>query len=92
MASSSVMEILEEETMDTGPAPPKISWTPVLLTIGAGIFVAVASFIVVTSQWGHPTSPIATAGFFGILLGLLILSAGCIWLLAKILAVMKRLR
>ncbi len=75
-----------------GPAPGKGFWTPALTTIGLGIFVAVASFVVVTSQWGKPTSSIATAGFFGILLGILIFVVGCIWLLVKILGVLSRPR
>jgi hypothetical protein len=75
-----------------GPVSAKISWNPVLITIGVGILVAVAGFVVVTSQWGHPTTPVATAGFFGILLGILIFVFGCIWLLVKILAVISRPR
>lgn len=31
------------------PTPAKVSWTPVLTTIGIGILLAVASFVVVTS-------------------------------------------
>jgi len=81
-----------EECMLPGPAPGKGFWTPALTTIGLGIFVAVASFVVVTSQWGKPTSSIATAGFFGILLGILIFVVGCIWLLVKILGVLSRPR
>ena len=74
------------------PAPAKVSWNPVLITIGIGILVAIASFVVVTSQWGQPTTPIATAGFFGILLGILIFVAGCIWLLVKVISVISRPR
>jgi hypothetical protein len=75
-----------------GPAPTKVSWNPVLITIGIGILLAVASFVVVTSQWGRPTTSIATAGFFGILLGILVFTAGCIWLLVKIIVVVSRPR
>jgi hypothetical protein len=74
------------------PAPEKASWNPPLITIGIGILVAIVSFVVVTSQWGRPTSSIATAGFFGILLGILIFVAGCIWLLVKIVGVISRPR
>jgi hypothetical protein len=42
-------------------APGKAFWNPALITIGIGILVAVVSFSVVTSQWGHPTTDIATA-------------------------------
>jgi hypothetical protein len=75
-----------------GPAPTKVSWNPVLITIGIGVLLAVASFVVVTSQWGRPTTSIATAGFFGILLGILVFTAGCIWLLVKIIVVVSRPR
>jgi flagellar biogenesis protein FliO len=66
-----------------GPSTPKFRGT-LLITIGIGVLLAVASFVVVTSQWGKPTTSIATAGFFGILLGILVFVAGCIWLLVKI--------
>jgi hypothetical protein len=72
------------ERMLPGPAPGKAFWTPALITMGIGMLLAVASFVVVTSQWGQPTTGIATAGFFGVLLGILIFVAGCIWLLAEI--------
>jgi hypothetical protein len=75
-----------------GPSTPKVSWDPVLITIGIGVLLAVASFVVVTSQWGKPTTSIATAGFFGILLGILVFVAGCIWLLVKIIVVVSRHR
>jgi len=78
--------------MLTDPAPAKVSWNPVLITIGIGVLLAVASFVVVTSQWGRPTTSIATAGFFGILLGILVFTAGCIWLLVKIIVVASRPR
>jgi len=81
-----------EDAMLPGPAPEKVSWNPVLITIGAGILIAVVSFAVVTSQWGNPQSNIATAGFAGILLGIVIFVAGCIWLLVKVLGVMSRSR
>jgi len=74
------------------PAPEKVSWNPVLITIGIGVLLAVASFVVVTSQWGRPTTSIATAGFFGILLGILVFTAGCVWLLVKIILVVSRPR
>jgi hypothetical protein len=74
------------------PAPEKVSWNPVLITIGIGVLLAVASFVVVTSQWGRPTTSIATAGFFGILLGILVFTAGCIWLVIKIIVVVSRPR
>ena len=74
------------------PAPEKVSWNPVLITIGIGVLLAVASFVVVTSQWGRPTTSIASAGFFGILLGILVFTAGCIWLLVKIIVVVSRPR
>ena len=81
-----------EDAMLPGPAPEKVSWTPVLITIGTGILLAIVSFAVITSQWGNPQSNVATAGFGGILLGVLIFVAGCIWLLVKILGVMSRAR
>jgi hypothetical protein len=74
------------------PAPEKVSWNPVLITIGIGVLLAVASFVVVTSQWGRPTTSIATAGFFGILLGILVFTGGCVWLLVKIIVVVSRPR
>ena len=73
-------------------APEKVSWNPVLITIGTGILIAVVSFAVTTSQWGNPASNIATAGFAGILLGTLIFVAGCIWLLVTVLGVVSRSR
>src|SRR4029077_92880 len=82
----------KEERMHPDPAPEKVSWNPVLITIGIGVLLAVASFVVVTSQWGRPTTSIATAGFFGILLGILVFTAGCIWLLVKIIVVVSRPR
>jgi hypothetical protein len=78
--------------MIPGPALAKASWNPVLITIGAGVLLFVASFIVVTSQWGHPTTSIGTAGFFGMLLGIVVFIAGCIWLLVKIVVVVSRAR
>ena len=48
--------------------------------------------VVITSQWGNPTSNVATAGFVGILLGILTFVAGCIWLVVKVLRVASRLR
>jgi len=75
-----------------GPAPAKVSWNPVLITIGIGVLLAVASFVVVTSQWGQPMTSIATAGFFGILLGILVFAGGCIWLVVKIIVVVSRPR
>jgi hypothetical protein len=82
----------KEERMLPDPAPAKVSWNPVLITIGIGVLLAVASFVVVTSQWGRPTTSIATAGFFGILLGILVFTGGCVWLLVKIIAVISRRR
>jgi hypothetical protein len=75
-----------------GTVPRKSFWDPALITIGIGILVAVGSFVVVTSQWGHPTTDIATAGFFGILVGILIFVAGCIWLLVKFVILIARAR
>src|SRR5215831_5171063 len=72
------------------PAPEKASWNPVLITIGAGILLAIASFVLITSQWGRPTSSLATVGFFGILLGILIFATGCIWLIFRIVVVASR--
>jgi len=72
------------------PAPEKASWNPVLITIGAGILLAIASFVLITSQWGRPTSSLATVGFFGILLSILIFATGCIWLIVKIAVVASR--
>ena len=74
------------------PAPEKPSWNPVLITIGAGILLAIASFVLITSQWGRPTSSLATAGFFGILLGILIFAIGCLWFIVKVVAVVSRPR
>jgi apolipoprotein N-acyltransferase len=73
-----------------GPALPKASWNPVLITMGIGVLLAVASFVALMSQWGRPTTSVATAGFFGILLGILVFVAGCIWLLVKIIVVVSR--
>ena len=75
-----------------GPATAKVSWNPVLITIGMGILLFVATCVVMTSQWGQPTTSIATAGFFGMLLGILTFAAGCIWLVVKILVVISRPR
>jgi hypothetical protein len=74
------------------PAPEKTSWNPVLITIGIGILFAIVSFVVVTSQWGRPTTSVATVGFFGILFGILIFAIGCIWFLVKIVVVVSRPR
>jgi hypothetical protein len=67
--------------MLSGPAPEKASWNPVLITIGIGILLAIVSFVVVTSQWGRPTTNVATVGFFGIL-----------WLIVKMIVVVSRPR
>ena len=75
-----------------GPASEKVSWNPVLITIGLGILVAIVSFVVITSQWGRPTTSVATVGFFGILLGILIFAIGCIWLIIKIAVAVSRTR
>jgi hypothetical protein len=75
-----------------GPASEKVSWNPVLITIGLGILLAIISFVVVTSQWGRPTTSVATVGFFGILFGILIFAIGCIWLIVKIMVVVSRSR
>ena len=75
-----------------GPASEKVSWNPVLITIGLGILLAIISFVVVTSQWGRPTTSVATVGFFGILFGILIFAIGCIWLIVKIMVVVPRSR
>ena len=72
------------------PAPEKASWISVLITIGAGILLAIASFVLITSQWSRPTSSLATVGFFGILFGILIFAIGCIWLIVKIAVVVSR--
>ena len=82
----------KQKHMLPGPAGTKISWTPVLATIGVGILLAIVSFVVITSQRGNPTSNVATAGFVGILLGILTFVAGCIWLVVKVLRVASRLR
>ena len=74
------------------PAPEKASWNPVLITIGIGILLAIVSFVVLTSQWGRPTTSVATVGFFGILLGILVFATGCIWLIVKIVVVIARSR
>ena len=44
-----------------GPAPAKASWTPPLATIGVGFLVGVGCFVGLLSQWGQPTTNIATA-------------------------------
>jgi hypothetical protein len=75
-----------------GPPTEKVSWNPVLITIGLGILLAIVSFVVVTSQWGRPTTSVATVGFFGILFGILIFAIGCIWLIIKIVVVVSRSR
>jgi predicted permease len=74
------------------PAPEKTSWNPVLITIGIGILFAIVSFVVVTSQWGRPTTSVATVGFFGILFGILIIAIGCIWFIVKIVVAVSRSR
>ena len=83
---------LRETYMIPGPAPEKVSWNPVLITIGIGILLAMVSFVVVTSQWGRPTTSVATVGFFGILFGILIFAIGCIWFIVKIVVVVSRPR
>jgi len=77
--------------MLSGPAPEKASWNPVLITIGIGI-LAIVSFVAIPSQWGRPTTSIATVGFFGILFGILIFAIGCIWFIVKIVVVVSRPR
>src|SRR5215831_80468 len=83
---------LEGTYMLPSPAPEKASWNPVLITIGIGILFAIVSFVVVTSQWGRPTTSVATVGFFGILFGILIFAIGCIWFIVKIVVVVSRSR
>jgi hypothetical protein len=78
--------------MLSGPAPEKASWNPVLITIGIGILLAIVSFVAITSQWGRPTTSIATVGFFGILFGILIFAIGCVWFIVKIVVVVSRPR
>lgn len=75
-----------------GPATARVSMNPPLITIGMGVLLAVAGFVVVTSQWGHPTSSVATVGFFIILLGILVFVVGCIWLLVRLLSLISRPR
>jgi len=82
----------EESLLEPVRAPGKAFWNPALITIGIGILLAVVSFGGVTSQWGRPTTDTATAGFFEILLGILIFVAGCLWLLVKIVRVVSRPR
>jgi len=82
----------ERTNMLPGSAPEKISWNPVLITIGIGILLAIVSFVVVTSQWGRPTTSVATVGFFGILFGILIFAIGCIWFIVKIVVLVSRSR
>jgi hypothetical protein len=53
-----------------GPAPEKVSWNPVLITISIGILLAIVSFVVATSQWGRPTTSVATVRPFGVLFAL----------------------
>lgn len=72
------------------PVSEKASWNPVLITIGLGSLLAIVSFVAVTSQWGRPTTSVATVGFFGILFGILVFAIGCIWLIVKILVVVSR--
>jgi hypothetical protein len=78
------------ETMLSGPATARVSMNPPLATIGMGALLAVTGFVVITSQWGHPTSGVATGGFFVILLGILVFVVGCIWLLVKLLSLIAR--
>ena len=78
--------------MLSSPASEKVSWNPALITIGLGILLAIVSFVVVTSQWGRPTTSVATVGFFGILFGILVFAVGCIWLIVKIMVVLSRSR
>jgi hypothetical protein len=78
--------------MPPDPGSEKASWNPVLITIGLGILLAVVSFVVVTSQWGRPTTSVATVGFFGILFGILTFAIGCVWLIVKIVVFVSRFR
>lgn len=75
-----------------GSAAARVSMNPPLITIGMGVLLAVVGFLVVTSQWGHPTSSVATVGFFGILLGILVFVVGCIWLVVKLVSLVSRRR
>lgn len=65
---------------------------PPLIAIGLGVLLAVTGFVMITSQWGHPTSSVATVGFFIILLGILVFVIGCIWLLVRLLSLVSRPR
>jgi hypothetical protein len=81
---------IERRKMLSGPATARVSMNPPLATIGMGALLAVTGFVVITSQWGHPTSGVATGGFFVILLGILVFVVGCIWLLVKLLSLIAR--
>jgi preprotein translocase subunit SecF len=48
-----------------------------------------ASCVSLISQWGRPSSDVATASIVGILLGVLIFVAGCLWLLYKSFTMMR---
>jgi apolipoprotein N-acyltransferase len=50
----------------------------------------VVSFGGLISQWGRPTTSVATASFFGILFGILIFTVGCNWLLVKVILIIFR--
>ena len=75
--------------MESTPAPKNWS-TPMLITIAVGVLVGVVSFGGIISQWGQPTTAVSTASFFGVLLGILIFAAGCIWLVIKLLLIIFR--
>jgi hypothetical protein len=78
--------------MFTSPAAGRVSMNPPLIAIGLGVLLAVTGFVMITSQWGHPTSSVATVGFFIILLGILVFVIGCIWLLVRLLSLVSRPR
>jgi hypothetical protein len=74
--------------MEPAHAPVRILWARPLTTIALGLTLGMASCLGLLSQWGRPTTNVATASFVGIFLGALIFLAGCIWLLYKLIYVL----
>ena len=59
--------------MEPAHVPVKISWARSLTVTVVGLVLGLASFVGLLSQWGQPTTNVATASFVGILLALVIL-------------------
>jgi uncharacterized membrane protein YeaQ/YmgE (transglycosylase-associated protein family) len=70
--------------MEPAHVPVQFSWARSLTTIVIGLVLGLASGVGLLSQWGQPTTNVATASFVKLLLGAVIFLAGCIRLLYKL--------